>query len=327
MTFQLSCGFAPTAATPDLVALAEDLGYDRAWCYDSPALYGDVWMALARAADRTSSIGLGTAVLIPSLRHVLVTASAIASLEELAPGRVAIAIGTGFTGRMVLGQRPMPWRDVETYVAQLRALLRGETVDVDGGAVRMIHPAGFAPMRPIETPIVIGANGPKGLAVAQKYGDGVMGIFGGSTDFDWASLLAFGTVLEDGESPGSERALDAAGPGAAVAFHGLYETDPSFVDGLPGGPEWRAQIETEPAATRHLRVHEGHFVELNATDRPFVTGDMVEQFTWTGDQAALRTRVEATIESGVTELLYAPMGQDIPRELRAFAEMAAPFRA
>jgi 5,10-methylenetetrahydromethanopterin reductase len=54
---------------------------------------------------------------------------------------------------------------------------------------------------------------------------------------------------------------------------------------------------------------------------------MVEQFTWTGDQAALRTRVEATIESGVTELLYAPMGQDIPRELRAFAEMAAPFRA
>ncbi|HEY5153579.1 MAG TPA: LLM class flavin-dependent oxidoreductase, partial [Acidimicrobiales bacterium] len=83
----ISCGFAPSAAAPDLVAVAEELGYARAWMYDSPALYGDVWVALTRAAERTSRIGLGPGVLVPSLRHVMVTAAATAGLAELAPGR------------------------------------------------------------------------------------------------------------------------------------------------------------------------------------------------------------------------------------------------
>ena len=71
---------------PDLVAAAEQLGYRRAWMYDSPALYPDVWVALSRAADRTSTIGLGPGVLVPSLRHVMVTAAATVGLADLAPG-------------------------------------------------------------------------------------------------------------------------------------------------------------------------------------------------------------------------------------------------
>ena len=266
----ISCGFPPGPDAADHVAEAEGLGYHRAWLYDSPALYGDIWMHLARAAERTERIGLGTAVLIPSLRHVLVTASAIGTLEALAPGTCRRSLlGTGFTGRMVLGQRPMPWRDVEDYVRQLRALLRGEQVEIDGAMVQMIHPDGYVTSRPIATPIVVAANGPKGIAVAEKYADGVMSIFGGIPGFDWCALLAFGTVLDDGEHAGADRVLAAAGPGAAVAFHGMYEADPELVEGLPGGTDWRKQIEQEPKATRHLVVHEGHFVELNA-DRPAV---------------------------------------------------------
>ena len=88
--------------------LAEQLGYRNAWCYDTPALQLDVWMTLALAAQRTSRIGLGPAVLIPTLRHVMTNAAAIATLAQLAPGRTAIGIGTGFTGRLALGQRPLP---------------------------------------------------------------------------------------------------------------------------------------------------------------------------------------------------------------------------
>src|SRR3954470_4674421 len=102
--------------TPAHVAEAESLGYGRAWCYDSPALYPDVWMILGLAAARTSRIGLGPAVLVPSLRHPMTKAAAIATLEAQAPGRVAVAIGSGFTGRMVLGQKPMRWADVASYV-------------------------------------------------------------------------------------------------------------------------------------------------------------------------------------------------------------------
>ena len=104
MSFDLSCAFATSMATPDHVAVAESLGYRRAWLYDSPALYPDVWVTLARCADRTSTIGLGPGVLIPSLRHPMTNAAAIATLVELAGmDRVAVAVGTGFTGRFTLG--------------------------------------------------------------------------------------------------------------------------------------------------------------------------------------------------------------------------------
>ena len=91
----ISCAFATSMATPDHVATAEALGYKRAWLYDSPALYPDVWMILAECARRTSTIEIGPGVAIPSLRHPMVTAAAVATLTELAPGRVNLALGSG----------------------------------------------------------------------------------------------------------------------------------------------------------------------------------------------------------------------------------------
>jgi 5,10-methylenetetrahydromethanopterin reductase len=318
----ISCAFPPGPDVVEHAVLAESLGYERAWLYDSPALYPDVWVALARVAEHTDSIGLGPAVLVPSLRHVLTQAAAIATLESLAPGRTVAAIGTGFTGRMALGQRPLPWRDVEEYVRSLRALLRGEQIEVDGSVVQMIPPAGFLPAPPIMVPILVAANGPKGLEVAKELGDGVMTIGSGQPEFDWCAVLAFGTVLDAGETPSSPRALAAAGPALTVVYHGTYEIDPAAVDVLPGGPEWRAAIERVPAASRHLAVHEDHLVRVCERDAPLLDGDALASFTWTAPASGLRERLDALEASGATEILYAPMGPDIPRELRAFAAMA-----
>jgi len=319
----LSCAFAPSMDTPDHVALAERLGYRRAWLYDSPALYPDVWMALALAAERTSTIGLGPAVLVPSLRHPMVNAAAIATLVAGAPGRVAVAIGSGFTGRMVLGQRPMRWADVAAYVRALRGLLRGEEVEWEGRTLRMLHPQGFGAPRPVDVPILIGASGPKGLAVAAELGDGVFS--GGvpqACDAAWHALLAFGTVLDDGEAPTSARAVAAGGPGLVVALHGTYEWSGEAVDGFPGGKAWRAAVEATPPASRHLAVHEGHLVELNDRDRVAIDElvPMLTSFGVSGTAAEVRTKVEAFGAAGVTEIAYQPAGPDIGRELRAFID-------
>lgn len=319
---QISCAFAPGPHAVDHIVEAERLGYERAWLFDSPALYGDIWMIAALAAERTTRIALGPAVLVPSLRHPLAQASAIATLEQLAPGRVAVAIGTGFTGRMAMGRKPLTWAWTRRYIEQLRALLRGEKVEVDGAIVQMLHAPEFAPARPIDTPIVIAANGPKGLAVARELGDGVMTIGSGDPDFEWCSVLAFGTVLDDGESPGSERALAAAGPGLTVVYHAMYEGDPASVDALPGGVEWRKRLEEIPVAERHLAVHEDHLVRVTERDRPLLDGELLTAFTWTGPAPEVRMRVDALADAGATEVLYAPMGPDVPRELRAFMDMA-----
>jgi 5,10-methylenetetrahydromethanopterin reductase len=307
----------------DHVVEAERLGYTRAWLYDSPALYSDIWMIAALCAERTTRIGLGPAVIVPNLRHPLTQASAISTLEQLAPGRVAVAIGTGFTGRMAMGQKPLSWAYMRRYIEQLRALLRGEQVEVDGALVQMMHGEQHAPKRPIATPIVVGANGPKGFEVTRALGDGVMTVATGEPSFSWCATLALGTVLDEGEDAGSARALAAAGPGLTVVYHAMYESDPASVDSLPGGAEWRARIEQIPAPERHLTVHEDHLVRVTDRDRALVNGDMVRAFTWTASPAEIRARLDALEASGVTEILYAPMGPDVPRELQAFMDAAS----
>lgn len=315
----VSCAFPPRRDTPELIAVAEDLGYARAFVYDSPALYHDLWATLARAADRTTRIGLGSAVLVPGLRHVMVNAAAIAGLVDLAPGRVTVAVGAGFTGRMTMGQSAMRWRAVRDYVETLQALLAGETVDVDGKPCRMLHPEGWAPPRPIRVPFLIGADGPKGHAVARELGDGIATALPDGAGFARAAMLTFGTVLTEGERAGDERPVAAAGAAVTVAAHfgymhgGMYG---ALVDALPGGTEWRASIDAVDAAQRHLLLHEQHLTGINDRDRPLVTADAISTLTWTGTADALAARRDATAAAGITELVYQPIGPDPVRELR-----------
>jgi hypothetical protein len=53
-----------------------------------------------------------------------------------------------------------------------------------------------------------------------------------------------------------------------------------------------------------------------------LSGEGLTAFTWTGEAPALRERLDAVAAAGTSEILYAPMGADVPRELRAFMDMA-----
>ncbi len=317
---KLSCALVTNVDSAQLIAEAERLGYHRAWLYDSPAITSDVWIALALAAERTSTIGLGPGVLVPSLRHPMTNAAAIATLSAIAPGRVAVAIGSGFTGRYTLGKRPLRWAVVEEYVTALRALLRGETVQWEDAATRMLHTEGFVADRPVDVEVLIGADGPKGTAVAERVGDGVFaaGVPNPAAAGRPYSLLQFGTVLDDGEDLHGQRVLERAGHGLAVVFHAMYERNgPDAVRGLPGGNEWVAAIEAIPPAERHLITHEGHLVRLTAVDEEAVAlaADLLPQFTFSGTVEQLQARVAEYEAGGVTELVYQPAGPDIADEL------------
>ncbi|NQZ99055.1 MAG: LLM class flavin-dependent oxidoreductase [Myxococcales bacterium] len=315
---ELSCSLPPGPRTVEYAQLAESLGYRRLWLYDSPLLYPDVWMTLGRVAEATTTLGLGPGVLVPGLRHVATTAAAIATLESLAPGRVAVAVGTGFTARRLLGVPPLAWKHVETFLSGLRALLRGDTASIDGQPVRMLHPEGFAPPRPLATPILVAANGPRGCAVAQQHGDGVMAIADPPAGFAWCAVARSGTLLEPGETLESRRVFEALAPGIALVYHATYEAAGSAVDHLPGGRNWREATERVPEAQRHLHIHEGHCVAVPERERPFLD-PQVGAMTFTGSAAELRERFAALERAGATELLYSPAGPDIPRELRAMA--------
>jgi 5,10-methylenetetrahydromethanopterin reductase len=220
----------------------------------------------------------------------------------------------------------MPWRQVAEYVRCLKALLAGETCEWEGAKVRMLHLPGFGAKPPVQVPILIGADGPKGLAVAAELGDGVFSAAVPQPDAvkvaDWRALLMFGTVLDDGEQLTSARVADAAGPAAVVMYHAAYERGgAAVVDALPGGRGWRDAVEAYPESERHLAIHEGHLVKANPRDEPHVADliPLTSAAALVGTAQEVSERVAGFGALGVTELVYQPAGSDIERELRAFA--------
>jgi 5,10-methylenetetrahydromethanopterin reductase len=73
-------------------------------------------------------------------------------------------------------------------------------------------------------------------------------------------------------------------------------------------------------------VHRGHLIELTDLERPLITGDLIRRTTGTGTPEEVRERLAEIHASGVRGVLYGPMGDDIPRELEAFAAAATTIR-
>ena len=110
---------------------AEELGFTHAWFYDTQMLSADCFVAMGAAAVNTRRIRLGTGVLVPSNRIAPVAANALATLNQLAPGRIDFGVGTGFTARRAMGFGAIKVKDMETYIHQVYGLLRRETVEFE----------------------------------------------------------------------------------------------------------------------------------------------------------------------------------------------------
>ena len=322
---EIGCLFPPTMDTPEHIRLAEELGYRYAYVYDSPAFLADPWMTLARTAERTSRIRIGVAAITPRLRHLVANAGATATLCTLAPGRVDVVVGSGFTSQLMVGKGPVPWAEVEAYVLALKALLRGEDVEWDGAVVGLRHGWLSGVELPQRPPILVAAHGPKGYAVAARSADGVVTNLGhhaantGADDMrDWM-ILYYGTVLDDGEPLSSERVIDAAGPAATFQLHIGAQ---GMVSHLPEWAAYEQRMEEIPPERRHLETHRGHLIEVTDLERPLVSADLISAATGSGSRAEVRRNLDDIEAQGVKGVLYGPMGPDIPRELAAFAATA-----
>lgn len=316
---EINCLFPPSLSTPDHIALAETLGYQRAWVYDVPVSFADTGATLALAAARTAQIGLGVSVFTPHLRHLTVNAGLIAYLASIAPGRFDVGIGSGFTSAALLAKRPSKWADVEHYVTALRVLLAGGEVEWDGVIVSLMHSPVTGITLPVDAPIWIAAHGPKGFETADRLGAHVVTapVHGPSPlPIQGACAVTYaGTVLEDGESFDTPRVIDAAGPGAAIALH-LGEYGP--LAGTDEALGYAQAIAAVDENRRHLENHRGHLIDLSPLDRRFMTGEVIRRASMTGTAIDIATRLRALEDAGASAVFYQPAGADIPRELRSF---------
>ena len=163
---------APATEVAACVAAAEAAGFDVAWLPDSQFLWRDAWVSLALGATQTERIALGPCVTNLQTRHPSVTAAATVTLEELAPGRTILGVGTGDSSLKPLGLEPTRLAAMREGIEQIRRLTAGETVAYDGREMRL-HATLESP-----PPIYMAANGPRGLALAGEIADGVITVAG-----------------------------------------------------------------------------------------------------------------------------------------------------
>ncbi len=158
---------------PEIVArvkLAEDLGYDSVWIADTQMLCRELYVTLTACALNTSRIKLGAGVTAPYTRHASVTASAFATLNELAEGRLLLGVSTGNSLVRTIGQRPARIEELEDYVGKLKGLLANRPVEFEGdvkGKITWMNEASGIP-------IYVAGTGPKLIRAAARMVDGVI---------------------------------------------------------------------------------------------------------------------------------------------------------
>jgi 5,10-methylenetetrahydromethanopterin reductase len=267
---------------------AEAAGFRTAWFYDTQMVSAELFTAMAAAAVKTERIHLATGMLIPSNRIAPVAATALATLNALAPGRIECGIATGFTSRLTMGLGSYKMADMGEYARIIQTLLRGGTTElrIEGKTrkVRFLNPdAGLINITdPI--PLHVSAFGPKGRKLtAELDADWVNVDF--SEDFAGAAdaleqmseayraagrdpeskrktFFIWGSVLKEGESADSARVKAESGPFAVQVLHAMMEaqdrgSDPS------GGVE-----EASAAGASPLIRLAGEYAKLYETYEP-----------------------------------------------------------
>lgn len=326
-------------AWKDLV-VAEENGFTHCWFYDSQMIYSDVYVCMALAAERTKKIKLATGVAIPSNRIPPVTAHSIATINQLAPGRAILGIGTGFTGRNTMGLPPVPLATVRSYIQQCRTLLRGEELLYREGEreqwIRFLHQDhGYINVKD-PVPIHFAANGPKALELVGEITDGWITTLSDPQSFkknlaivekgaakagrtlqNFPNVaLCTGCVLRPGESAISQRVINRVGPFAIVALHALWERSAVATDLPPMlkdlyeryDKDYVAGLRT-PADRRYLEIHEGHLIYLKPGEEKFVTENLVRGFSLTGTSEEIIARLKALEAVGLKQIAIQVVGE------------------
>lgn len=152
---------------------AEALGVDSLWFSQPPGGF-DALMVVALAVERTHQVRVGTAVIPTFPSHPLVTARAVRTAAELAPGRVVLGVGAGHRTWVEheYGQRfDRPTRQVTEWVRTVRRLLDGETLAASDNAFGLTIAGSETESK---VPIVIAGTGPGMLAAGGRVADGIL---------------------------------------------------------------------------------------------------------------------------------------------------------
>jgi len=320
--FDFGVGLFPTEPLQKMIHLArvsEESGFSHIWVGDSHLIWREAYVNMTAMMLNTTKVKFGTGVTNPLTRHPSVLASAYATLEEYAPGRMIVGIGLGDSSVETMGLKPSTLANFEKSLEQMRELFAGKEAQLPSGKIHLLHPCKG------KVPIYIAASGPKMLELSGRIADGIIILVGVADDYIAharekiaAGAQAAGRKLADislvlwvpcavSESASAKDAVKAHV--ARVVAHPLpYVLDPN---------EQKVLEEIRKTYDYY------HHMDQQANHAEVIPDWLVEKFAIAGTVDQCRAQIERIKKSGIQQIAiipYAPPGGSREETIRGFAK-------
>ena len=308
-----------------LTRQAEAAGFDYGWLFDSHVLWRDPYPLLTLMAQTTKRMRLGTCVTNPGTREPSVTASMLATLNELSGGRMDLGIGRGDSARRVLGKSPTTMATLEEAIRVIRALVAGETIAFEGTDLHFPWTAGW------DLPVWVAGYGPMALAMTGRVADGVILQLADPDLIRWFVGHVREAELAAGRPAGSVRIQAAAPAHVGERAKGRERTRwfPALVSNHVVDLVNKYPREELPESlTGYVRDREGydylHHAEVGSSNAGFVGDEVTDRFCVLGSVDDHVAKLGALAAAGVDQFNIYLMNGDEEAVLEAYGQEIIP---
>jgi probable F420-dependent oxidoreductase len=309
----------------DLARQAEKAGFTYGWTFDSHILWHDAYPILTLLAANTKRMKLGTLVTNPVVRDPTVTASALATLNELSGGRMQLGIGRGDSSRRVMGKKPTTVENMVEAIRVIRTLTEGKPLEYEGHPIQLTWAKGGLP-------VWVAGYGPKALNAAGAVADGIILQFADPHLIRWC----LGFVREGAEKAGRDFSKIQIMSAAPVWVSKKLEVARERVRWFPALVSNHVvdlvsrydQSQLPPELTTYVRQREGydyhHHAEVGSSNAQFVSDEIVDRYCIVGSAKEHVRRLEELADIGVTQFNIYLMCGDEEETLEVYGEKILP---
>ena len=334
MAVRFGIGLLPDGTSDFLTAvkLADQGGFAMVSIADSQSLYRELYVSLALAALHTRKALIGSMVTNPLTRHPAVTASAIATVDELAGGRAFLGIGTGDSAVYNLGLRGARLEQMREYIVAVRELFTRHEAQYQGRTARLTWPQR-------RVPVYMSAEGPRSLRLAGQVCDGVVIGLGLTPELvrDAIEYVRQGAgeagrnpdeidkwwLVKTNVSDDPRQALEESRMAlAASANHAFRFT----LEGKRVPPELADRVERlkrEYVYAEHEKLG-AERKNARLVDELGLKEYLAERFALIGTADQCVARVRRMAEAGATSLLLTAIVPDKPRLIKSLSDRVLP---
>jgi probable F420-dependent oxidoreductase len=322
VTFMLD---PPPSRVVELARLAEDYGFDYVWAWDSHVLWQDVYPVFTLIATNTERVRIGPCVTNPATRDITVTASALATLNQISGGRMVMGMGRGDSARRVIGKPPVTVEHMEEACRQIRDLAEGREIDYEGTPLRLKWASG-------RLPVWVAAYGPKALRAAGRVADGLIMQLADPYIIEW-SLRYVREGAEEAGRPFDDIQIMSAAPAYVTddmeAAREQVRWFPAMVSNHVVDLVHRYASTALPAElTEFIRARDHYDYadhgRTGAEHASFVTDEVVDRFCVLGTPERCLAKLRELEALGVDQFNIYSMVDDPAGVIRSFGEELIP---